>query len=478
MEQLQSFIKENSPSKFKFPIYRNLIVTSENKDIADSVSEFIIKIVGYKPKSDFIKEIDSHESYHLCPILNIFKALLHLDYHSFQIHEGVAYYLNIAKKQKSKLEELYGQELESWENNWIYLIEHIVNKSFSKIYEVLFKNAKDNPNDMLSFKVGMVMGLYSGDKEFLKSYAELFHKHEENHSDGNYIGVYSFIKEECREFEESEKWVSKGMELAPNNIWIQHVLAHIMYNTGRVDESIQFLEAKKTMWHENASSFVYKHINWHLAIAYLEQGDYEKSNKIFEEIISKPFEESECVLAILGYIIRIYIRLDRNLDMAYYNKKWNRVILNYLENLNIYTHHLLFDALAIWFLNFLAKQNEDVNQILSSVLKQIDKNVKSQHISDDHREYFQNYYLKILNAMKSFEEEDYKTTVDLLKECESAILRIGASDEQLFALYEIELFSSYKSKDKLNFDRMIKDIFGERMSKLDYIVTFGKVFSI
>jgi hypothetical protein len=476
MEEIKNCHPDNISVILKYPIYRNLIVTSENKDIANSVSEFIMRIVGYKPKPGFIKEIDSELNF-LCPILNVFKAMLHLDYHSFQMHEGVSYYLNIAKKQKSEMKEKYGHELESWENNWINLIEHIVNKSFSKIYEVLFQNAKENPHDMLAFKVGMVMGLYSGDKEFLKSYAELFHKHEENHCDGNFIGVYSFIKEECREFEESEKWVSKGMEIAPNNIWIQHVLAHIMYQTDRVDESIQFLESKKYMWEENASNFVYKHINWHLAIGYLEQGDYEKSNKILEEIISKPFEESECVLAILGYIIRVYIRSNGNLQEASYNKKWNQLIFDYLKNLKIYTHHLLFDALAIWFLTYFSKQNEQINELLSSVLKQIEENVESQHISNDHREYYKNYYLKILKAMKSFGDEDYKDTVDLLKGCESAIWRIGASDEQLFVLFEVELYSSYKSKDKENFDRMIKDIFGEQMGKLAYVKKFQKNLS-
>ena len=280
-------------NNFKYSIFNNLIITTNNKSVSISCSDFILKVIGYKPGANFILSLKVDDI--ICPILNIFKALLYINIHSFKLDENVQYYISKAKEDKLTFNKKLNIKLEDWEDNLISILDNHVQRKSSKVKELLIQNAKNNPKDLLSFKLGMVIGLYSGDKEFLSMLSSLSY-HEDNLEDPHFIGIYAFIKEELREFSESEKWVVKGLSMSTENIWLQHVYAHVMYQTDRIDQSIEFMVSKKPLWDEHCNNFLNKHLKWHLAICYLEKEDFGGSNELFEEIINCPFEESECLL--------------------------------------------------------------------------------------------------------------------------------------------------------------------------------------
>jgi hypothetical protein len=464
--------------KYKYKIYeQRLILTTSNQEMAKISDIFIKKFVGYKPEINFIFNYFTNLK-HLCPMINIFKALICINHHSFKLNSKIGEYLNQAVEGARELLN-FGVKIEPWEESWIDIINIIVNKKPSDLKEKLLEHSKKYTFDIMAFKYGMVMGLYSGSKEYMKNLAEIYSGDEENFKDANFLGTLAFIYEELGNFKQSESIVKIGLKLDETSIWLQHVNAHIMYQTDRVEESIIFLENKKHLWRENSNNFLFKHIKWHLAVAYLEQEEFEKSLDIIKEIIEFPFEESECLLAIFGFIVRLYIRLEGSIENTGIHK-WDEKILSYLNNLEIYTSHLLFDILAIWYLTKMThtEYSQEAIKILENAKEKIQENISNSIISSETKTYFENTYINLIKALSLFAEGKYNESFKILNSEEQQIWKIGASDEQLIVLFEIELYCAYKTSNFLEFNRIKKEIFGDQLSNLKYIIKFQKNLSI
>jgi hypothetical protein len=454
---------------YKHEIYNGLVLTSNSSDMIEITSDFIQKVTGYKPKLSSILLVD--ETKFVCPMLCIYKSLIYINKHAFSFDESMFKLLQLAKDYKEQLmaEKIF---LENWENNWIEILENILNRKNEAVLHLLLRNAEENPNDLLALKVGQVLGLYSGDKEFLDKYSNLFFRFEPNHKNANFLGLYSFILEELKRYEESEKWIKIGMEIDPFNIWLEHNLAHVMYATDRIDESIQFLESQQNKWEEHANFFIKKHIKWHLAIALMEEERYNESDEIIENICTYEFEEAECPLAILGYILRKFIRQD---SFSGIKQLWVDILISYFKNYEIYTKHLLFDCMAIWLIDYCVCNKVDSIQLnspsgsilLEECCQKIESNIK--YLECENKEFFQVHFMNILDGMKCFAEGKHQEALQYFLKAEDKFFKIGASDEQMFVLFEIELFLCMKCKDKENFNRIVNDVFGKNLEKLLYI---------
>ncbi len=464
--------------EYKYKIYQQrLILTTSNEEMSKVCDIFIKKFVGYKPEINFIFNYFTNLK-QLCPMINIFKALMCISHHSFKLNSKVVEYFNKAKEVVSELLN-FGVKIEPWEESWIDIINIIVNKKPSDLKEKLLEHAKKYTFDIMVFKYGMVIGLYSGSKQYMKNLAEIYSGDQENFKDANFLGTLAFIYEELGNFKQSESIVKIGLELDETSIWLHHVNAHIMYQTDRVEESIMYFENKKHLWRENSNNFLFKHLKWHLAVAYLEQEEFEKSLDIIKEIIEFPFEESECLLAILGFIVRLFIRLEGSIENTGIHK-WDQKILSYLNNLEIYTSHLLFDILAIWYLNKMThtEYSQEAKKILENTKAQIEENISSSNISAETKTYYENTYINLIKALSLFAEGEYDESSKILHSEEQQIWKIGASDEQLIVLFEIELYCAYKTSNLSEFNRIKKEIFGDKLSNLKYIKKFQKNLSI
>jgi tetratricopeptide (TPR) repeat protein len=450
----------NESKLFKHSIYNNNIITTKSPGNAvDICNRFITCYIGYKPHSNFILEVNDDEL--RCPIIPLFKAIVLTNCHSFSLNPRIKDLIDKSKAYK----ELYnnnGVALEQWEENWIRIFECLYNEEYVKLGETLIKNGKECPNDLVGFKFGMVYGLQTGDKKHFREIADLFYSHEKNREDPYFIGIYAFILEELQNFDESEKWVLKGLEIEPNAIWTQHVYAHILYETNRIEQSIQYLEEKKPTWKANASHFIHKHINWHLSVSYLEEENYAKGAEIIDEIIHLPFDDAECPLAFLGYVLRVFIRTEHLQPNV--KPEWVTMLIEYLKRLNIYTGHLLFDIMAVWLLSYTNEHDDKFRKmngnLIYAVIQKINDNVNSiKH--EGTKFYLQNNYLPLLDAGILFGKFEFEKCLNILKEKEEACHHLGASDEQLFVLFEIALFCAYKCKDIPTFKSIVDRNFGE-----------------
>jgi tetratricopeptide (TPR) repeat protein len=95
-------------------------------------------------------------------------------------------------------------------------------------------------------------------------------------------GMLAFGFEQCHRLEEAESAAGRGLHMKPTDPWAQHALAHVHLATGRVEESIRFLESASERW-EPLTSFMYTHNWWHLGLLYLSEGRYSDALAVFDD---------------------------------------------------------------------------------------------------------------------------------------------------------------------------------------------------
>merc|ERR1719193_25457 len=102
-------------------------------------------------------------------------------------------------------------------------------------------------------------------------------------------GMWAFGLEQQGQYEEAEAKAWEGLEFEPAlgpDAWLHHGLAHALYFQGddRLDEAIEFLEARSHAWSaEHLHPFLYTHCWWHLALLLCEKRRYEDALRIFGE---------------------------------------------------------------------------------------------------------------------------------------------------------------------------------------------------
>jgi tetratricopeptide (TPR) repeat protein len=427
----------NNSEIFKLDSYGGLKVTGSDKELGEIIKKFIENFLGYKKDVTFILGVNPD----ICPLLNIFKSMLFLKAHSFALHEKVLHYYSLACEQKQKLESEYNIKLEEWEQGWLNLFCGITNGAdYSAIRKTVIDNGKNTNMDLLNLRVGMVFCIYRGDKELMKELIDLYSQNEEHFNNPHFLGIAGFIYEELGELDKSETYVKKGLDIDPSNIWLQHVYVHILYDKTQLKESIKFLEERRHLWNSEFNTFVSKHIKWHLAIAYLYNEQVDKGNEIINELAKMNIDdEAESGLALLGYIVRLYLQNNDFINTEEVNE-WVAKLLAYFEKTEVYTVHLLFDCLAVWLMS-----TKGEKEILGKCFNVMNSNIEI--IKDAERQaYLKEHYVSILKAIVKFSELDYESTYEILTSHKEAVNKLGGSDEQVEVIYEIERYC----KNKLN----------------------------
>ena len=102
---------------------------------------------------------------------------------------------------------------------------------------------------------------------------------------GYVYGCHAFALEETGDYKAAEKFGRQAVELCPDDAWGLHAVAHVYDMTARAETGIEWLEAREKQWaHCNNFSF---HFFWHLALHYLEVGNYVKVLELYDNDIRK-----------------------------------------------------------------------------------------------------------------------------------------------------------------------------------------------
>ncbi|MEM8766480.1 MAG: tetratricopeptide repeat protein [Pseudomonadota bacterium] len=144
------------------------------------------------------------------------------------------------------------------------------------------------PTDLLALHLGHNLDFFQGDLWSLRNRVNrvLPCWTPETPGYAEVLGMHAFGLEECNHYPEAETAARASLQLAPENPWANHALAHVLEMQGRAAEGAEHLAATASLWAPD-SGFAY-HIWWHLALFHLEQGQDHEALKLFDTELATP----------------------------------------------------------------------------------------------------------------------------------------------------------------------------------------------
>ncbi len=249
------------------------ITHAQPRDL-EAYQHYIHQLLGYGPDlRDLFEAADANPD---CPLLQANAAALHL---AFEASEGWSLaetYLGAmeraiagAKTALPENEKSFCRAVQAWAaKNWPQAL-------------VLFSDAaKAEPRDIVALKWGQYHAFNLGDQQNLLALGARAEKH---FPDAPYVkGMLAFALEQTHQYEAAEAMALAAVEIALDDAWAHHAMAHVMESTGRIGEGVQWLERCAHIW-DGKGVFIREHNWWHLALFHLHLGNQDRVLEIYDQ---------------------------------------------------------------------------------------------------------------------------------------------------------------------------------------------------
>ncbi|WP_299151184.1 tetratricopeptide repeat protein [uncultured Tateyamaria sp.] len=132
----------------------------------------------------------------------------------------------------------------------------------------------DHPTDTLSAKVSHAIRFILGDGVGMRASIEnVLEAHKGHELEGYVLGCHAFTLEETGDYAAAEATGLRGLQLAGDDAWGLHAVAHVYDMTARPDHGIALIENNVSAW-DHCNNFRY-HVWWHKALLHLDRGENE-----------------------------------------------------------------------------------------------------------------------------------------------------------------------------------------------------------
>lgn len=132
----------------------------------------------------------------------------------------------------------------------------------------------EHPTDTLSAKVSHAIRFILGDGGGMRASIEnVLDAHKGHALEGYVHGCHAFTLEETGEYDAAEAAGLRGLQLASDDAWGLHAVAHVYDMTARPDAGITLIENNVSAW-DHCNNFRY-HVWWHKALLHLDRGEID-----------------------------------------------------------------------------------------------------------------------------------------------------------------------------------------------------------
>jgi hypothetical protein len=135
------------------------------------------------------------------------------------------------------------------------------------------------PADICAVKWGQYHAFNLGDREALLRFGERARIVFENHPYAH--GMIAFALEQNHRLDEAEEEGIRATEIAIDDAWAHHAVAHVMETEGRAREGARWLDHCAHTW-EKKGVFIRDHNWWHAALFRIAQGRTDEALSIFD----------------------------------------------------------------------------------------------------------------------------------------------------------------------------------------------------
>lgn len=148
--------------------------------------------------------------------------------------------------------------------------------------KLLDGNLRINPQDSLALKLVHAIRFMCGDQAGMRASIDcVIDRIAPDHPHLGYIlGCRSFALEETGDYEAAERTGRRGVELAPDDAWGIHAVAHVCEMTHRPEDGIGWVAGKHENW-ASCNNFRH-HLFWHMALFHLDRKDIAKVVELYD----------------------------------------------------------------------------------------------------------------------------------------------------------------------------------------------------
>ena len=131
------------------------------------------------------------------------------------------------------------------------------------------------PEDTLALKISHAIRFILGDSAGMRRSIEAaLPAYAPDHPARGYVlGCHAFTLEETGDYARAKDAGRRGLDLAPNDAWGLHAVAHVFDMTGDSKGGLDWLEGREASW-AHCNNFRY-HVWWHKALMHLDQGEID-----------------------------------------------------------------------------------------------------------------------------------------------------------------------------------------------------------
>ncbi len=170
------------------------------------------------------------------------------------------------------------------ESQYVLALKDWLNGSPTRAAHRLQTILDDHPSDALAMKLVQAVHFMMGrPHEMRQSVEAILPVWQEHPAKGYLLGCHSFTLEETGEFAQAEVQGQRGVELAPDDAWGLHAVAHVYDMTARAKEGLQWLKGREASW-MHCNNFRY-HVWWHQALMHLDLRQYDAALALYDHDI-------------------------------------------------------------------------------------------------------------------------------------------------------------------------------------------------
>jgi tetratricopeptide (TPR) repeat protein len=138
-----------------------------------------------------------------------------------------------------------------------------------------------HPRDALAMKMVQAIHFVMGRPAAMRLSAEgVMDAWDDHPARGFLLGCHAFGLEETGEYAAAERVGRAGVELAPQDAWGLHAVAHVYDMTARARDGLAWLSGREASW-MHCNNFRY-HVWWHRALMHLDLGEHDAALALYD----------------------------------------------------------------------------------------------------------------------------------------------------------------------------------------------------
>ncbi len=151
--------------------------------------------------------------------------------------------------------------------------------------QTLEAGLRTHPDDVLAMKLSHAIRFVLGDSAGMRRSVErVLPAYGPDHPGYGYLlGCHAFSLEESGEFKQAEATGHRALDLAPDDAWGLHAVAHVHDMTGQAARGLGWLSGREAAW-AHCNNFRY-HVWWHKALMHLDLGQIDAVLDLYDHKI-------------------------------------------------------------------------------------------------------------------------------------------------------------------------------------------------